>query len=117
MWTHFFYYILALRFYLNLSVNLATHFSSFADFRQLQIPNAQTKQYEILPAHNKIPRDTTCKIANRYVEFKYNFLTLQKNSDNFGTGLYIIDIDILCNQKSKYDMSISSIFTPYKAAE
>ena len=68
-------------FYLNLSVNLTSQFSNFAEFRQLQIPNGQTKYYEILPAHYKIPHNTTRKIANWYFEFKYQFLTLQKNSD------------------------------------
>ena len=78
MWTNFVYYILAIRLVLSLSVNLTSHFSNFIDFRQLQIPNAQTKYYEILPAHTKTPRYTSHRIANRYVEFKYHFLTLQK---------------------------------------
>ena len=37
-----FYYILAIRFHLSLSVNLTLHFLNLADFRQLQIPNALT---------------------------------------------------------------------------
>ena len=77
MWTNFVYYILAIRLVLSLSVKLPSHFSNFVDFRQLQIPNAQTKYYEILPAHTKTPRNTSHRIANRYFEFKYHFLTLQ----------------------------------------
>ena len=48
-------------------------FSTFADFRQLQIPNAQTKYYEIVPAHTKTPQNTTLKIANLYFEFKFHY--------------------------------------------
>ena len=65
-------------FYISLSVNLTSHFSNFGYFRRLQIPNAQTKYYEIVPAHTKTPRNTTRKIANRYFEIKYHFLTLRK---------------------------------------
>ena len=36
------------------------------------------KYYEILPTHTETPRNTTCKIANLYIEFNYHFLTLQK---------------------------------------
>ena len=56
-------------------VNIA--FSNFADFRQLQIPNARKKYYEILPAHTKTPHNKTHEIANRSFEFKYHFLILQ----------------------------------------
>ena len=59
-------------------MNLASHFSNFTDFRHLQIPNAWTKYYEILPAHTKTPHNTTHKIARLYFEFKYHFSTLQK---------------------------------------
>ena len=41
------------------------------------------KYYEILPTHNETPRNTTCKIANLYIEFNYHFLTLQKNPITF----------------------------------
>ena len=58
------------RFYLSLSANLTSPFSNFADFRQLQITNAQTKYYDILAAHNKTPHNTTRKIPNRYIELK-----------------------------------------------
>ena len=78
MWTNFVYYILEIRLYLSLSVNLTSHFSNFADFRQLQIPNARTKYYEIVFAHTQTPHDKTHKIANQYFEFRYHFLTLQK---------------------------------------
>ena len=36
------------------------------------------KYYEILPTHTETPRNTTRKIANLYIAFKYHFLTLQK---------------------------------------
>ena len=78
MWINFLYYSLDIRFYLSSFVNSTSHFSNFADFRQLQTPNAQTKYYEILPGHTKIAPDTTRIIANRYFELKYHFLTLQK---------------------------------------
>ena len=51
----------------------------FADFRLLQIPNAQTKCYEILPARSKTIHNITRKIANLCFEYKYFFLTWQKN--------------------------------------
>ena len=47
------------------------------------------KYYEILPTHTETPRNTTCKIANLYIEFNYHFLTLQKKSHYFWTGVYI----------------------------
>ena len=65
-------------FYLSLSVNLTLHFFYFADFIKLHIPNAQTKFYEILPAHTKLHHDTIHKIANRYFELKYHFSTFFK---------------------------------------
>ena len=78
MWTNFVYYFLAIRLFLSSSVNLTSHFSNFAEFRQLQIPNARMKYYEIWPAYTKTPHNTTHKIANLYFESKYHFLTLQK---------------------------------------
>ena len=77
-WTHFVYYILAIRLFLSLSMNLTSHFSNFADFRRLQISNASTKYYEILPDYTKTPHDTNHKIASLYFEYKYHFSTLQK---------------------------------------
>ena len=79
MWTNIFYYTLDIRFCISLSVNQTSHFSNFADFRQLQIPNAQTKYYEHLPAYTKTPQNATRKIANWYFEFKCHFLALQTN--------------------------------------
>ena len=78
IWTNFVYYFQAIRLFLSSSVNLTSHFSNFSDYRQRQIPNAQTKYYEIWPAYTKTPHDTTHKIANLYFEFKCHFLTLQK---------------------------------------
>ena len=52
-------------------------FFNFANFRQLQIPNAQRKYYEIWPAYTKTPHNATHEIANRYFELKYHFLTLK----------------------------------------
>ena len=91
MWTNFVYYILDIRLYLSLSVNLTSHISNFADFRQLQIPNVRTKYYEIFPAHTKKTHNKTHRIANRYFEFKYHFLTLKKKSDYFWTRVYFTD--------------------------
>ena len=47
------------------------------------------KYYEILPTHTETPRYATHKIANLYIEFNYHFLTLQKKSHYFWTGVYI----------------------------
>ena len=47
------------------------------------------KYYEILRTHTETPRNTTHKIANLYIEFSYQFLTLQKKSHYFWTGVYI----------------------------
>ena len=46
------------------------------------------KYYEILPTHTETPRNTTRKITNLYIEFSYHFLTLQKKSHYFWTGVY-----------------------------
>ena len=46
------------------------------------------KCYEILPTHTETPRNTTSKIANLHIEFNYHFLTLQKKSHYFWTGVY-----------------------------
>ena len=86
MWTNFVYHILDIRLYLSLYVNLTSHFSNFAEFRELQKPNTRTKYYEILPAHTKTSHDTSHKIANRYFKFNYHFLTLQKNPITFEQG-------------------------------
>ena len=67
-----------MRLYLSLSFNFTSHFSNFADLREIQTQNAQTKCYDILPAHIKTNHGTTHKITNQYFEFKYHFLTLQK---------------------------------------
>ena len=88
VWTNFVYYILAIRLNLSLSVNLTSHFSNFADFRQLPIPNAQTKCHEILLVHTKTHHYTAHKIANWYFEFEYHFSTLLKNSNYFWTRVY-----------------------------
>ena len=89
MWANFFYYILDIRFYFSLSVKSTSHFSTLSDFRQLQIPHAQTKYYEILPAHSKTPHDTTRKIVNRCFELKYHISTLKKKPDYFWTRVYM----------------------------
>ena len=122
MWTNFVYYILDIRLYLSLSVNLTLHFSNFADFRQLQIPNARTKYYEILPAHTKTPHNTSHKIANRYFEFKYHFSTLQKkNRITFEQGCtcyiaasnlvpeYAFDVTEwhICSNRNNYGIAIA----------
>ena len=78
MWTNFFYYTLHIRFCISLSVNETSLFSNFADFRQLQISNAQTKYYEHLPAYTETHHNATRKITNWYFELKYHFLALQK---------------------------------------
>ena len=82
----FVYYTLDIRFCLSLSVNLTAHIWNFADFRQLQIPKAQTKWYEILFAHTRTPPNKTCKNANRYFELKYHFSTLQNNPFTYEQG-------------------------------
>ena len=100
--TNFVYYNLVIRFNLSLSVNQTSHFSNFADFRQLQIPNARMKYYEILPTHTETPHNTNHKIANRYFEFKYHFATLQKNPITFEQGCIDRSIVSDCSSDSYY---------------
>ena len=84
MWTNFCYYILAIRLchvWVPISVVISTLcFSSLSKFRQLHIPNAQRKYYEILTTNTagETPHNTTRKIANRYVELNYQLSTLKK---------------------------------------
>ena len=61
-WTHFFNYILAIRFFLSQLISQLNIAFLEPCFRQLQIPNAKSTCYEILPAHTKTPRNTTHKI-------------------------------------------------------
>ena len=57
----------------SLSLNLSSHFSNFADFRQLQIPNAHTKYYEILAAHSKTPHNKKIRLLlNKGVQLLSN---------------------------------------------
>ena len=127
MWTKSFYYILAIRLFLSLPVDLTSHFSNF---RQLQIPNARTKYYEILLARTKTPHNTTHKITNRYCEFKYHFSTLQKKFRLLlNKGVYACVYIMLYISKSKsctYGMrrivslawiSISVVFGSFTAAQ
>ena len=79
MWTIFLlhsgYSIVSRVFY------LSNHFDNglckIAEFRQLQIPNAQRKHCEILTTNTETPHNTT-KNAKWYFEFEYHFSTLQK---------------------------------------
>ena len=80
------------------------------------------KYYEILPTHTETPRNTTRKITNLYIEFNYDFLTLQKkiplllnrsvhscskvmgflpNTKKSDTYTFCIDLK---NHKHKYEM-------------
>ena len=78
-------------FYLSLTVILTSHFSNITYFWQQQQHNKPMKYYEILPTHTETPRNTTRKIANLYIEFNYHFLTLQKKSHYFWTGVYQVN--------------------------
>ena len=60
------------------------------------------KYYEILPTHTETPRYTTRKIANQYIEFNYHFLTLQKKSHYFWTGVYNQPTPLVETRKSTY---------------
>ena len=93
MWTNFLYYTLDIHFYLSLFFNLTSHFSNFADFRQLQTPNTEKKCYEILPARITTPHNPTRKITNRYFELKYHFLTPQKSPITVEQGYIALDND------------------------
>ena len=92
IWIHIFYhfwlFVCITSFYLSLTVILTSHFSNITYFRQQQQQNKPMKCYEIWPTHTEIPRNTTRKIANLYIEFNYHFLTLQKKSHYFWTGVY-----------------------------
>ena len=73
------------------AVILIPDLSNFADLRQLQIPNAQTKHYKI----TETPRNTSHKIANWHIESKYNLSTLQnKNSNYFLTRVHMSSSDV-----------------------
>ena len=74
----FWLFVCITSFYLSLTVILTSHFSNITYFRQQQQQNKPMKYYEILPTHTETPRNTTRKIANVYIEFNYQFLTLQK---------------------------------------
>ena len=74
IWTKLFYYILASRFYLSLSVILTPHLLNVAEFRQLQKPNAQTKYFEILSAHPETPCNTTQKLQIDILNLDATFL-------------------------------------------
>ena len=67
---------------------LTLELGNFADFTQLQIPNAQTKYYEILTTITETPHNTIRKITNWCIAFKYHLLTLQNKSDYFCTMVY-----------------------------
>ena len=84
----FWLFVCITSFYLSLTVILTSHFSNITYFRQQQQQNKPMKYYEILPTHTETPRNTTRKIANLYIEFNYHFLTLQKKSHYFWTGVY-----------------------------
>ena len=98
--TNFVYYNLVISFNLSLSVSQISHFSIFADFRQLQIPNARTKCYEILPTHTETPHDTNHKIANRYFEFRYmyHFCDITKKIPITFEQVCISDVQTLSNK-------------------
>ena len=49
-------------FYLSLSIILKPHFSNFAEFRELYMPNALTKYHQIGSAHTETASDATFKI-------------------------------------------------------
>ena len=71
-------------------VILTPNFSNFTYFKQLQIPDAQTKYYIILTTYTETPHYTTRKIAIWYIEFNHHLSTLQENSDYFWTRVYMI---------------------------
>ena len=85
----FWQFVCITSFYLSLNAILTSHFSNITYFRQQQQQNKPMKYYEILPTHTETPRNTTRKIANLYIEFNCHFLTLQKKSHYFWTGVFI----------------------------
>ena len=96
-WTTFFYYILSIRLYYVFLSQLISHFDTaffnFAGFRKLQIANGDTKYYETVPAQSKTPRDTTCKISNRYIAFKYRF-SLEEKIRLFWIRVYTLKMSL-----------------------
>ena len=66
------------------AVILTPDFSNLTEFKQLQIPDTKTINTETL--HN-----TTRKIANSYIEFKFHLSTLRKkNRTTFEQGCSIL---------------------------
>ena len=64
-------------------------FFELADFRQLQISNAETKYYEILPAHTKHLIIQLVKLQIDILKLNTTFWHCKKNSDYFWTRVYI----------------------------
>ena len=66
------------RLYHEFLSQLNCHFDiAFFEHYLLQTTTA-AKQANEISTHTETPRNTTCKIANLYIEFNYHFLTLQK---------------------------------------
>ena len=81
IWIHFFYHFLAIPLYHEFLSQLNCHFDiAFFEHYLLQTTTAAKQANEILWnfTYPQIPRNTTRKIANLYIEFNYHFLTLQK---------------------------------------
>ena len=74
---------MAIRLYLSLSVNSTSHLSNFADFRQLQIPNARTKYHEILLLHTKTPHHTTPNLQIDILNLNTTFRHCKKSPITF----------------------------------
>ena len=78
MWTNFVYYILDIRLYLSLSVNLTSHFSNFADLDNCRY---QTHQRNIMKFYLIILKHLIIQLTKLQLDilnFKYHFSTLQK---------------------------------------
>ena len=77
-------------------------FSNIADFRQLQIPNAHTKYYEISTVNTETPQNTARKIANWYIELEYHPSTLQKNPITFEQGCISLETIVIFSPQSNF---------------
>ena len=69
MWTNLFSYILAIRLYREFVLQFTCNFY----LRQLQIPNAQTKYYEILPVHFETH---TCNTVTQLAKLQIDIFNL-----------------------------------------
>ena len=104
-----FYCILAIRLCLYLICHVDSRFFELWWFRQLQMPNAETKYYAIVTTNKEIPHNNTREIVSWYIEFKYHLSKLQeKFRQLLNKGTWCGWNKMLVNQRgSQYALLVS----------